>query len=175
MKNNMVISGNLLRLLFISLAVCLSVIISFKAFSESASNTDSHVEELEIFKNAIRQGYDSKQQAYATGNVAILEKEFYAATVVLVAEGEAPPLYGREEVIDVFRKLLPKRSKATVTSIHTHLASDGRTGYDLANVMVYSVDDPEPSLFKELFVWELIDDKWRVTAETAMSGEYPSK
>jgi hypothetical protein len=127
--------------------------------------------EVVAFEQAIRAKYERKQAAYATSDAAILRGEFYAPNVVLMAEGDGPPIYGRENVIPIFESLLPKRSRAQVTSVFTYLAPGSKVGYDIARVEIYSLDSDQPVIFKELFVWENIAGDWLVISEVAIKGE----
>lgn len=125
-----------------------------------------------VFHKAVLTKYALKQQAFRTGNAALLRDHFYAADVVLLGEGVAP-IVGGNAVFEAYSQLLPKRRNIKLVPMRSSVSVDGTMAYDFV-LATPTASDPAVKLPSEtiLFVWRKEGDDWRCVVEMFVAKEY---
>ncbi|NIB40457.1 nuclear transport factor 2 family protein [Pseudomaricurvus alkylphenolicus] len=140
-------------------AFCLSVSLSACA----------GVNELESFKQQIREKYDMKEQAFHNNDPEPILTRFYLDQVVST-DPEGHTHEGRNELRPVYNEIIGAEVK--IKSYKTKVKGD--LGWDWVNFYVTPPKESgmQPFVFKMLFLWERIDGEWWSHGEMYVPGEF---
>ena len=114
--------------------------------------------------------YELKRQAYRTADPELFTR-FYCDDVIIAGE-RFPLTEGIENVLTLYRKILPTMRDAVVEPIYRVAAPSGEMGYDFVKFRPVPKSAPqEPDTSTLLFIWKKVAQEWRCCAEIVLQSE----
>ena len=160
----LLLRGGLIALVLLFLVAC----------DASVSITDDSAErdpaqELADFKQAIRDKYDMKEQAFRDNDPEPILTKFYTPNAIST-DPEGKTKVGTDQLRPVYQEVIG--SLVEIESYNTFV--NGDAGWDWVNFYVEFPPgvEMEPFTFKMLFLWERIDGEWWSHGEMYVMGEF---